>query len=296
MLWVATLWFAREGWWPFMLASGVATAGFVVRTFILFHDAGHGSFFPSRRANEVFGFWAGVLTFTPSRLWWHGHAIHHGSAGDLDRRGIGDVPTLTVQEYRALPWWRKLGYRVLRSPWILFTVGSLYLFGVSYRFWSREDGPRERRSVVLTNLALLGWAALWIGLFGWKAYLVTQLLVLSVAASAGVWLFYVQHNFPGTYWEHHEGWSFERAALEGSSYYKLPAWLDWITGHIGYHHVHHLNSRIPNYNLVRCYREVKELHVQPMTLRDSLACLRVRLWDEESGQMVGWEALRSRGS
>ncbi len=292
-LWVLTLWNAAAGRWWLAVPLAVLTDGFMVRTFILFHDCGHGSFFPSRRANEVFGFIAGVLTFTPSHRWWHDHAVHHATAGDLDRRGTGDVMTLTVEEYLSLPWHRKLAYRIMRHPLILFTIGAFLVFAVFQRFFSPKDGRREKWSVIWTNLALVGWAGLWIWLFGWRAYLFSQLLVLALASSAGVWLFYVQHNFPGSYWARHDEWDFYRAALEGSSFYQLPPVLQWISGNIGFHHIHHMSPKVPNYRLPQCYAENPEFHVKPLTLKGSLACLRLRLWDERSREMVGWEAIRT---
>ncbi len=291
-LWVATLWAAAHARWWLAVLLAVLSAAFMVRTFILFHDCGHGSFFPSRKANEALGFVTGVLTFTPSYRWWHDHAIHHATAGDLDRRGTGDVLTLTVDEYLALPWHRKLAYRVMRNPLILFTVGAFLVFAVVQRFFSPRDGRREKWSVIWTNLALVAWASFWVWLFGWRAYLFAQLLTLSLAASAGVWLFYVQHNFPGTYWARHADWDFYRAALEGSSFYQLPPVLQWFSGNIGFHHIHHISPKVPNYFLPQCYAENPAFHVRPLTLSESLKCLRLRLWDEHSREMVGWEAIR----
>lgn len=291
-LWLLTLWSVNHLPWLTPL-FGLLAAGFMVRTFILFHDCGHGSFFPSKRANRFWGFVFGVLTWTPADRWWHDHAVHHATAGDLDRRGKGDVLTLTVYEYLALPWYKKAGYRIMRNPFILFTIGAFLVFAVFQRFFSLRDGRREKMSVVWTDLALVAWGVGWSWLFGWKAYWIAQTLVLGMAASAGVWLFYVQHNFPGSYWMRHQNWDFYKAALKGSSFYQLPSVLQWFTGNIGFHHIHHLSPKVPNYNLERCYRENPALHVKPLTLRGSLACLRLRLWDERSQQMVGWEALRS---
>lgn len=291
VLWVLTLWSVSVSLW-LTIPLSILTAGFMVRTFILFHDAGHGSFFPSKHANEIFGFIAGVLVFTPSHRWWHEHAIHHATAGDLDRRGTGDVLTLTVEEYLALPWPRKVGYRIMRNPFILFTIGAFLVFAVFHRFFKFSEGRREKWSVIWTNLALVLWAVLWSVIFGWQAYLISQVLVLAVSSSVGVWLFYVQHNFPGSYWARHEEWDFFRAGIQGSSFYKLPPVLQWISGNIGFHHIHHLSPKVPNYLLEACYKSQTVFQVPPLTLKKSLTCLKLRLWDEHNQQMVGWEAIK----
>lgn len=274
------------------LLLALPTAGFMVRIFIIFHDCGHGSFFKSRQANDIVGIITGVLTFTPYYRWRHDHAIHHATAGDLDRRGVGDVPTLTVREYLALPGWRRFIYRFWRHPLILFTIGSFVMFTVIQRLPAPGGGRREQWSVHATNLALAGLISLLIYLMGWQAYLLIQIPVLLIAAAAGVWLFYVQHNFEGTYWQHHEQWDFVTAALHGSSFYRLPIVLQWFTGNIGFHHIHHLGPRIPNYFLAKCYRENPILHVKPLTLLSSLRSLHLRLWNEETNQIVGFGTLK----
>lgn len=274
------------------LGLSILAAGFMVRAFIIFHDAGHGSFYPSRRANDIVGIITGILTFTPYYRWRHDHAVHHATAGDLDRRGTGDVLTLTVDEYLALPWWKRAGYRIMRNPIIMFTIGAFLVFAVVQRFPAPGDGRRERDSVLWTDLALAGIIAALIYLVGWQAFLLIQVPILVVATSVGVWLFYVQHNFEGSYWVRHEQWNFFKVGLLGSSFYKLPAVLQWFTGNIGFHHIHHLNARIPNYHLPRCYRENPQLQVTPLTLRSSLGALRLRFWDEKNQRMVGYEALK----
>lgn len=268
------------------------TAGFMVRTFIIFHDCGHSAFFRSRRANDWLGRLTGLLTFTPYYRWKHDHAIHHATAGNLDRRGKGDVYTMTVREYLGAPWWKRFAYRVMRQPVFMFFFGSLIVFVFAQRIPPGGDS-RERASVWWTNLALAVYIFAMGSLFGWKAYLVVQTLVIFFGASAGIWLFYVQHNFEGTYWERHEGWNFLNASLQGSSFYKLPAVLQWFTGNIGFHHIHHLSPKIPNYNLPKCFRENALFHVPPLTLLSSLRSLRLRLWDEENRRMVGWDALKA---
>ncbi|HEY5901015.1 MAG TPA: fatty acid desaturase [Anaerolineales bacterium] len=287
----AALWAFRLSFW-LALPLCVLAAGFMIRTFIIFHDCGHGSFFKSIRANDILGFITGVLTFTPYYSWKHDHAIHHATSGDLDRRGVGDVYTMTVREYMAAPWWKRFGYRVMRNPIAMFAFGSLLVFVVVQRI-PHGTGRRERASIWWTNLALACIAALLSLIFGWQAYLVVQLLVVFFGASAGIWLFYVQHNFEGVYWERHGKWDYFKASMQGSSFYKLPAVLEWFSGSIGYHHIHHLGARIPNYNLARAYRENPIFHVKPLTLLSSLKCLKWRLYDEASCRLVGWDALRN---
>jgi omega-6 fatty acid desaturase (delta-12 desaturase) len=275
------------------LALAVLAAGFMVRAFIIFHDCGHYAFFKSHRANDVVGILTGILAFTPYYHWRHDHAIHHATAGDLDRRGTGDVTTLTVQEYLAAPWWKRLGYRIMRHPLILFTIGAFLVFAVFHRFPRPGTGRRERNSVLWTDLALVGLITGMMSLIGWQAFLLIFVPVLMIAASVGVWLFYVQHNFEGTYWVRHDKWDFTLASLRGSSFYKLPAVLQWFTGNIGFHHIHHLNARIPNYLLPKCHSENPVFHVRPLTLFSSMRCLSLRLWDEQSGRMVGFSELKS---
>ncbi len=290
-LWVLMLYSVHFSFWLTLLLA-IPTAGFMVRTFIIFHDCGHGSFFKSQKSNDILGTITGILTFTPYFSWRRDHAIHHATAGDLDRRGTGDVTTMTVAEYLAAPWWKKFTYRIFRNPIIMFTIGSFLVFTVVNRFPKPADGRKEIASVWWTNLALAGMIGGLILLVGWRAYLMVQLPVLFLGTAAGVWLFYVQHNFDPTYWERHDKWSFVKAGFEGSSYYQLPAVLQWFTGNIGFHHIHHLNPKIPNYILPSVYRENPIFHVPPMTILASLSSLRMRLYDEEKRMMVGWNALK----
>jgi omega-6 fatty acid desaturase (delta-12 desaturase) len=279
------------GYWLTLILA-VPTAGFMVRCFIIFHDCCHGSFFRTVKANDRLGLVLGVLVFTPYYEWKHDHAIHHATAGDLDRRGIGDVYTMTVAEYLAAPWYRKAGYRIMRNPVILFTVGSFIVFTVTHRFWRPGSGKRERSSVIWTNIAIaavIGWLILEIG---WLAFLLVEVPVLLITCGAGVWLFYVQHNFDPTYWERHAEWEFFNAGMDGSSFYKLPKVLQWFTGNIGFHHIHHLSPRIPNYKLEQCHKENPVLQIEPLTLKHSLKSLFFRLWDEKEKMLVGWKALR----
>jgi acyl-lipid omega-6 desaturase (Delta-12 desaturase) len=273
---------------PLMLIAG----GFLVRVFIIFHDCGHGSFFKSRVANDILGIITGVLCFTPYYRWRWEHAVHHSSSGDLDRRGTGDVWTLTVQEYLEASRWKKFAYRLARNPVILFVVAPLALFLIIERFPGRKGGRRERLSVHVTNLLILCVAVVMSRIMGWKAYLLLQLVSVLIAGSAGVWLFYVQHQFEGVYWERRERWDYVKAALQGSSFYKLPRVLQWFSGNIGFHHIHHLSPRIPNYHLEKCHRsEPLFQKVKAVTLLSSLKSFSFRLWDERRGRMVGYSAL-----
>jgi len=276
------------------LPLAVLAAGFMIRVFIIFHDCGHGSFFKSQKAADLVGMITGVLTFTPYYHWRWEHALHHSTAGDLDRRGLGDVWTLTVQEYLESSRWRRFAYRLARNPIVLFVLAPVFLFVVKQRFASPKARRRERRSVYWTNLAVLAWAAALSWVLGWKAYLLIQLTVMAVGGTAGVWLFYVQHQFEGVYWARHGQWDFTAEALQGSSFYKLPKIMQWFTGSIGFHHIHHLNPRIPNYNLAKCQRAVPLFQaVKPITLWSSLRSLTFRLWDERRQKLVGYGCLRA---
>ncbi len=279
------------------LALAILAAGFLVRLFIIFHDCGHGSFFRSRLANDTLGVITGILAFTPYYQWRHKHAIHHATSGDLDRRGTGDVWTLTVREYLEASRWRRIAYRLVRNPVVLFGIAPLFLLVVGQRLPWRKADRRERRNVFWTNVALLGMAALLSWQMGLQAYLAIQVTVLMIAGSVGVWLFYIQHQFDGAYWEHRDRWDYVTAALYGSSFYKLPRVLQWFTGNIGFHHIHHLSPGIPNYNLERCYNADPLFQsVERVTLLSSLRSLTYRLWDEERRAWVGYghlKALRS---
>ena len=279
------------GYWLTLILA-VPTAGFMVRTFIIFHDCCHGSFFKTVKANDRLGLVLGVVVLTPFYHWKHSHAIHHATAGDLDRRGVGDVYTMTVEEYLAAPWYKKAGYRIMRNPIILFTIGAVIVFALTHRFWERNAGKRERSSVIWTNIALaavVGWLVIEIG---WAAFLLVELSILLIACCAGVWLFYVQHNFETTYWARHASWDFFYAGMDGSSFYKLPRALQWFTGNIGFHHIHHLSPRIPNYKLEACHNENPVFQIRPLTIRRSLKSLMYRLWDEKERMLVGWNALK----
>lgn len=278
-------------WLTFLLA--IPAAGFMIRLFIISHDCGHGSFFKSKKLSRIVGFITGIISFVPYEQWRYSHAIHHATCGDLDRRGSGDVWTLTVKEYQEQSKWKKFVYRFYRNPLVMFGIGPLYMFLIGYRFPSSDAKKRERESVLWTNLTLLGVITALIFLLGLKSYLLIQLPIMIFALTAGVWLFYVQHQYEDVYWARHEKWDFDAAALEGSSYYKLPVVLQWFTGNIGFHHVHHLNARIPNYYLKSCHAEViKHTSIRTITLLSSLKSLKFRLFDEDLEQMVGFGHLR----
>jgi omega-6 fatty acid desaturase (delta-12 desaturase) len=272
-------------WLTLLLA--VPAAGFLIRIFIIFHDCGHGSYFKSRKLNTFFGYLTGILAFVPYHHWNHRHAQHHATASDLDRRGVGDVWTLTVKEYLALPKKQQIIYKLHRHPVIMLLVGPIYVFLINNRFVDQPASPLERRGVYITNLGILFLAVISSLTIGFEAYFLIQFPVIFMAAAAGIWLFYVQHQFEDVYWARHESWSYQKAALNGSSFYKLPAVLRWFSGNIGFHHIHHLNSKIPNYRLPECHDNIPELAaVKPLTIRSSLKSLRLRLWDEDRNCLI----------
>jgi acyl-lipid omega-6 desaturase (Delta-12 desaturase) len=276
------------------LALAVPTAGFLLRTFMVFHDCAHGSFLPSKRANAWLGRAVGLLVWTPYLAWRHNHAVHHATAGDLDRRGVGDVQTLTVAEYRASTPRRRLGYRAFRNPLVMFGVGPIYAMLLQPRLVSRSARPRMRRSVLTTDVALAVMVGGLCWVVGWREFLIVQMPATMLAASAGVWLFYVQHQFEDTYWDTGGDWSYADAALRGSSYLKLPKVLQFFTGNIGLHHVHHLSARIPNYNLQRAHDRNPVFHDVPtLSLLDGLRAVRLKLWDQERGRLVTFAEART---
>lgn len=270
-----------------VLALSVPAAGFLLRTFIVFHDCAHGSFLPSKRANTWLGTALGLVVYESFLSWRHSHAVHHATSGDLDRRGVGDVHTLTVAEYRALAWRGRLGYRLFRNPLVMFGIGPLYALVLHPRLVPRSARPRIRRSVIATNVVLavaLAALCLWLG---WREVLLVQTPSMLLAGAAGVWLFYVQHQFEDTYWQSADDWSYAEAALRGSSYLKLPRVLQFFSGNIGLHHVHHLSAKVPNYNLQRAHDQNPIFHDVPtLSLWDGLRAVRLKLWDERRGRLV----------
>lgn len=277
------------------LALAVPTGFLFIRLFILQHDCGHGSFFPSRTANKVVGSLLGVVTLFPFGYWKRTHAVHHATSGNLDHRELGDVKTYTVREYLGFTPMHRWLYRLYRHPLVLLGFGPAYQFVLKHRFpfdipWSWK---REWASVLWTNAGIAVTFAALAAAVGWQAVLLVHLPVVLIAGAVGVFLFFVQHQFEETYWAPEETWSFYRAGVHGSSFFDLPPALHWLTANIGYHHVHHLASLIPNYRLAECYRAVPGLQrVTHLTLREGLRCLRLKLWDEETGKLVGFDALR----
>ncbi|MBX3414712.1 MAG: fatty acid desaturase [Pirellulales bacterium] len=288
--WLA-MWWSFEFSYAWTLLLAIPTAGFAVRLFILQHDCGHGSFFHSMTANRLVGNMLGVLTLTPYECWRRQHAAHHATSGQLDHRGIGDIRTMTVTEYQLASRWQRFVYRLYRHPVVLFGVGPFLHFAILQRFTGSlpRHWRKERWSVHQTNLAILALVLLMAWLVGPWTLAALHLPIVLLAGSCGVWLFYIQHQFDPTYWEHDDQWEHATAAIAGSSHLALPAPLAWLTANIGLHHIHHLDSRIANYSLAACYRAHAQLQTaQRLTLRSSLACTRLKLWDERSGRLVGF--------
>lgn len=277
-------------WLTLLLA--VAAGGLLVRVFILFHDCCHGSFFASRRANTWLGYVTGILAFTAFEDWRYAHNRHHATAGSLDRRGVGDIWTMTTEEYKAASLRTRAAYRIYRNPFILFGPGAMLLFLFLQRFPKKGARKSARRSVLITNLALLLLLAAASATIGLRTYLLIQLPIIIVGGGVGLWLFYIQHQFEDAYWVRHESWDPMRVALEGSSYFKLPKILQWLTGNIGLHHIHHIQPSIPNYNLQQCYDEIPALQeITAITLRTSVRSLRLGLYDEKRRKLVSFRSL-----
>ena len=296
-LW-AIMWLALDlGYWIGLLLA-VPAAGFLVRLFMIQHDCGHGTFFRSRLANDWVGRAIGVLTLTPYDCWRRAHAIHHATSGNLDRRGFGDIDTLTVHEYLSRSRWDRLRYRIYRHPVVLFGLGPAYLFLVQQRLpiGFMRAGWRPWFSAMATNFAIVLVCATMIWAVGFGPFLLVHLPITLLGASIGVWLFYVQHQFADTFWAHNKDWDVREAALRGSSHYDLPAVLRWFTANIGMHHVHHLCSRIPFYRLPQALRVHPELaRIGRITLRESLRCVRLTLWDETARRLISFRELRTSG-
>ncbi|WP_299090586.1 fatty acid desaturase [uncultured Metabacillus sp.] len=274
------------------LGLTVIAAGFLVRVFIIFHDCCHYSFFKNRTANKIVGTITGVLTLFPYSQWQHDHSIHHATSGNLDKRGTGDIWVLTVDEYLAAPLWRKIVYRLYRNPIVMFGLGPIYVFLIMNRFNKKGARKKERLNTYITNLSIAALAGILCWTLGVEAFLLIQGPIFLISGSLGIWLFYVQHTFEDSYFEENEEWEYVLAAVEGSSYYKLPKLLQWLTGNIGYHHVHHLSPRVPNYMLEEAHKTAEPLqNVPTITLATSLKSLKFRLWDAKNKRFVGFNYL-----
>jgi omega-6 fatty acid desaturase (delta-12 desaturase) len=286
---------AVQNFLPLALLLSIPLGGLLVRTFIFMHDCAHGSFYTSRTANELVGYFTGVVTLTPFGQWRRDHALHHASSGDLDRRGHGDVPTLTVREYLERSPKQQRAYRFMRHPAVLLFGGPPYLaLNQRTRSRSKATGSQQITSVWLTNLGLVALVTAIVVYLGWKTLLVAYLLPYYFAAMAGVWLFYVQHQFEDAYWTKHKEWDYVDASLRGSSYLVLPAVLRWFSGNIGVHHVHHVAPRIPNFRLKRCHDENPLFHDSPkISWRTGMAALRLALWDEDTGRLIAFKDLKT---
>lgn len=294
LLWFAIYWSWR---FSFVPALGITLlAGLlVVRVFIIMHDCGHGSFTGSKLMNNIIGYVAGLMVFTPYYHWRWEHSIHHSTSGDLNRRGIGDIWTMTVQEYVESASWRRFLYAITRHPAVLMFIAPVLLFLFWNRIPSRNAGRRERLCVWTTNAWVVFVCATLPAVFGWRQFLITQLLITTVGGGIGIWLFYVQHQFEGAYWTRSTDWDYVASALRGSSFYRLPKVLQWFSGNIGFHHIHHLRPGIPNYNLERCHAAHPIFaQVPTVTLWSSFACARLKLWDEERQELVSFRFLKAR--
>jgi len=289
-LWLLMIWTIRNGRsYALTLALAVVASAFLVRIFILFHDCVHGSLFRSKGLNSFFGYLLGVLVFTPLEDWRFSHLKHHASYANLDARGFGDIWTMTRKEFDESSKGTRLGYRLYRHPLVLLGLGALFSFLLRFRLPLHQAKRREWMSVVLTNLLIASVVMLAAWSMGWRTYILIQLPVIWLAGALGIWLFYVQHQFEGVYWARKENWNPLRAAMEGSSFYDLPPVLRWFSGNIGYHHVHHLGPRIPNYRLKECFEAIPALRAkQPLHIGKSLAGIRLKLWDEEHRTLVGF--------
>jgi omega-6 fatty acid desaturase (delta-12 desaturase) len=296
------LWFlmvrAMQAGYPYWtsLLMAVPAGLFMVRLFILFHDCAHQSLFASKKANRIFGYFAGILTFAAYDKWRASHWRHHATVADLDRRGTGDFWTMTKQEYLESSTRKRLIYRLARNPFVVFILGPIFIFLVYQRIPIWAQSKQERKSVHITNLGILAVVLLAGIVFGFRTYVLIQLPILFIGGMLGLWLFYIQHNFEGVYWSRHEGWDRMKAAMEGSSFYKLPKVLQWFTGNIGYHHIHHIRPLIPNYRLKECYDALPDLQkIRPLTIRKSLRSLRLHLWDEINKKLVGFRSIKTPG-
>jgi len=287
-LWILIVYSLSISYWltAFLI---VLAAGFLVRLFIIFHDCGHGSYFKSQKANRIIGMFFGILAFTPYDKWHNQHMRHHGTVGNLDKRGVGDVWTMTKEEYQASDKWNRVKYRIYRNPLVMFGIGSLFVFLIQNRLTKKEMTRKEKLNIYFTNAALLLFFTGMSFAIGFGTFVIIQLSILYIAAISGLWLFYLQHQYEDVTWFRNKEWNYRTVALEGSSFVKFPKLLQWFSGNIGFHHIHHLNARIPNYYLNTCYRENSVFkEVKPVTFLMSLKSLKLRLWDEQIQKMVSF--------
>jgi acyl-lipid omega-6 desaturase (Delta-12 desaturase) len=292
LLWVLMIYTIRISFW-LTLPLTILAAGFLMRIFIIFHDCGHGSFFRSGKLNFYIGSVCSILAFTPYHRWTDSHRTHHQTVGNLDKRGIGDVWTYTVQEYQALSPWERLKYRFYRHPLVLLGLGGFVVFVITNRFTTRIMNRKQKLNIYYTN-AILAFVAIGMSLLiGWQAYLSIQLPVIYFAGIYGVYLFYLQHQYEDVFWCRNKDWDYKTMAIEGSSFFKLPAILQWFTGNIGFHHIHHLGPTIPNYNLPRCHDENPIFqNTKPITFWSGLKSFRIRFWDEDGQRVVSLRDLK----
>lgn len=292
LLWGAAYLSISLSYWLTLLLL-VPASGFLIRIFIIFHDCCHKSFFKNRMANEIVGTLTGILTCVPYAQWRQSHSVHHATSSNLNRRGTGDVWTLTKEEYMSLSVLRKMGYRLYRNPLIMFGFGPIYIFLINYRFNRKDAGFKERVNTYITNLGMAAVVGLFCWTIGWYDFLLVQGPIFLLSGMAGIWLFYVQHQFEDSYFEKEEDWSYMQAAMKGSSFYKLPKILQWFTGNIGFHHIHHLSPRVPNYYLKAVHNSNLNLQkVQTITLGSSLRSLHFRVWNEESKKFEGFKDIK----
>lgn len=293
ILWILAYQSLAISYW-LALVPIIIAAGFLTRIFIIFHDCTHFSFFKSRRANRILGTMMGVLTLFPFDQWGHDHAVHHATSGNLDKRGTGDIWTLTVKEYKEAPLKLRLAYRFYRNPIVMFGLGPIYVFLLKNRFNRKNARKKERNNTYLTNLIIVALVAILCVTLGWQSFLLVQGSIFMISGSIGIWLFYVQHTFEDSYFEVNSEWEYVLAAVEGSSFYKLPKFMQFLTGNIGYHHVHHLSPRVPNYKLEEAHNNTEPLqNVPTISLATSLKSLRFRLWDEDAKNFVSFREVKS---
>jgi len=265
------------------LVFTILASGLIIRTFIIFHDCTHGSFFHNKKLNDTVGTITGVLTMFPYAKWKREHAIHHASSSNLDARGVGDIWVMTVDEYEDASKWQRFAYRMYRNPFVLFGLGPIYLVIISGRFNRKDARKKERNNTYLTNILIVLFYGAIAFIVGWQAFLIVQVVSMYIAASLGIWLFYIQHTFEDSYFEEESEWDYVKAAVDGSSYYKLPRLFQWLTGNIGYHHVHHLAPRVPNYNLEEAHESTPPLHqATTITFKTSLESLKYRVYDPKN--------------